>query len=200
MSGANNPILESICLEPKQEISNIKKSYEEHLALNNNKTYKPRLVLFDYFRTKKFAISSKDYVDEQDFFVSISEMLHSYSAFYAASCILVLDSNNKVNEHTTGSLVVYFVSDDICAILNLYYRQNQDNTIEWIDQLNTCEQIELKSKDTHINKVVELLFVYTHIDPPFTKNQLLSYYSIKKYKFKSFKNLNTSYINYNIES
>lgn len=200
MSGANNPILESICLEPKQEISNIKKSYEEHLALNNNKTYKPRLVLFDYFRTKKFAISSKDYVDEQDFFVSISEMLHSYSAFYAASCILVLDSNNKVNEHTTGSLVVYFVSDDICAILNLYYRQNQDSTIEWIDQLNTCEQIELKSKDTHINKVVELLFVYTHIDPPFTKNQLLSYYSIKKYKFKSFKNLNTSYINYNIES
>lgn len=200
MSGANNPILESICLEPKQEISNIKKSYEEHLALNNNKTYKPRLVLFDYFRTKKFAISSKDYVDEQDFFVSISEMLHSYSAFYAASCILVLDSNNKVNEHTTGSLVVYFVSDDICAILSLYYRQNQDNTIEWIDQLNTCEQIELKSKDTHINKVVELLFVYTHIDPPFTKNQLLSYYSIKKYKFKSFKNLNTSYINYNIES
>lgn len=200
MSGANNPILESICLEPKQEISNIKKSYEEHLALNNNKTYKPRLVLFDYFRTKKFAISSKDYVDEQDFFVSISEMLHSYSTFYAASCILVLDSNNKVNEHTTGSLVVYFVSDDICAILSLYYRQNQDNTIEWIDQLNTCEQIELKSKDTHINKVVELLFVYTHIDPPFTKNQLLSYYSIKKYKFKSFKNLNTSYINYNIES
>lgn len=200
MSGANNPILESICLEPKQEISNIKKSYEEHLALNNNKTYKPRLVLFDYFRTKKFAISSKDYVDEQDFFVSISEMLHSYSAFYAASCILVLDSNNKVNEHTTGSLVVYFVSDDICAILSLYYRQNQDNTIEWIDQLNTCEQIELKSKDTHINKVVELLFVYTHIDPPFTKNQLLSYYSVKKYKFKSFKNLNTSYINYNIES
>ena len=200
MSGANNPILESICLEPKQEISNIKKSYEEHLALNNNKTYKPRLVLFDYFRTKKFVISSKDYVDEQDFFVSISEMLHSYSAFYAASCILVLDSNNKVNEHTTGSLVVYFVSDDICAILSLYYRQNQDNTIEWIDQLNTCEQIELKSKDTHINKVVELLFVYTHIDPPFTKNQLLSYYSVKKYKFKSFKNLNTSYINYNIES
>lgn len=200
MSTITNPILESFCLEPKDEISNIKKSYEEHLLLNPSKTYKPRLVLFDFFSTKKLGISCKDYIDEKDFFVSISEMLYSYSAFYASSCILVLDSNNKVNEHTTGSLIVYFVSDDMCAILSLYYRQNQDNTVEWVDQLNTCEQIDLKSKDSSVNKIVELLFVYTHIDPPFTKNQLLSYYSLKKYKFKSFKDLNTSYINYNIES
>jgi len=199
MSGVNNPILEKFCLEPKDEVSNIKKSYEEHFSLNSSKTYKPRLVLFDLFRIKKFAISSKDYVDEKDFFVSISEMLYAYSAFYASSCILVLDSNNKINEHTTGSLIVYFVSDDMCAILSLYYRQNQDNTIEWIDQLNTCEQIDIKSKDSSVNKVVEMLFVHTHINPPFTKNQLLSYYSVKKYKFKSFRDLKTSYINYDIE-
>lgn len=200
MSSIDNPILESFCLEPKKEIFNIKKSYEEHSLLNNGKTYKPRLVIYDFFRNKKFAISSKDYVDEQDFFVSISEMLYSYSAFYAASCILVLDSNTKANTTTTGSLIVYFVSDDMCAILSLYYRQNNDNTIEWIDNLSTCEQIDLKSKDSPVNKVIELLFVYTHIDPPFTKNHLLSYYSMKNYRFTSFKSLNTSYINYNIES
>jgi len=200
MTTIDNLILESFCSEPKQEIFNIKKSYEEHLLLNTGKTYKPRLMLLDFFRVKKFTISSRDYLDEKDFFVSISEMLYSYSSFYAASAILVLDSNNKINDHTTGSLNVYFVSDDMCSIVNLYYHQNQDNTLEWIDKFDTCEQIDLKSKNSSINKIIELLFVYTHINPPFTKDQLLSYYSVKKYKFKSFKNLNTSYINYNIES
>lgn len=200
MINLDNPILESFCIEPKQEISDIKKSYEQHLLLNTGKTYRPTLVLFDYFRIKIFGISCRNYIDEKDFFVSISEMLYSYSSFYASSCILVLDSNNKINDQTTGSLVVYFVSDDMCVILNLHYRQNQDNTIQWVDQFSTSEQIDLKSKQSPVNKIIELLFVYTHIDPPFAKDQILSYYSLKKYKFKPFKNLNTSYINYNTES
>ena len=96
----------------------------------------------------------------------------------------------------------WYLSITACTLLQLhvYYNQNQDNTLEWIDKFDTCEQIDLKSKNSSINKIIELLFVYTHINPPFTKDQLLSYYSVKKYKFKSFKNLNTSYINYNIES
>lgn len=199
MSNINYSSLESFCLEPKEEVINIKKSFQQHLSLKDGKSYKPRLVLFDFFRKKKFALSSRDYIDQKDFYVSISEMLYSYSALSAHSSILVLDSNNKINNHSTGSLVVYFVSDDSAATVKLYYHQNNDATVEWIESQDTCEKIDLKSNDSS-NKIIELLFVYTHIDPPFSADQMLSYYSMKKYNFMPFKNLKTSYINYNMES
>jgi len=200
MSDIKYSELDQFCKEPGLEILNIKKSFEEHLSLVPNTKFRPKLMLFDFFGTKKFGISSKQYNTEKDFYVSISEMLYSYSGFNAGSCLLVLDSNSKINDHSSGALVIYFASDDAAASIKLYYHQTDSNLIEWIESEDEHLQIDLKSKDSS-NKIIELLFVHTHLDKePFSQSELLSYYSLKGYNFRSFKDLKTFYIDYSFKN
>jgi hypothetical protein len=157
-------------------------------------------MLFDFFGTKKFGISSKQYDSEKDFYISISEMLYAYAGFNAGSCLLVLDSNSKINDHSSGALVIYFASDDAAASIKLYYHQTESNSIEWIESEDEHQQIDLKSKDSS-NRIIELLFVHTHLDKePFSQSELLSYYSMKGYNFRSFKDLKTFYIDYSFKN
>ena len=200
MSDIKYSELDQFCKEPGLEILNIKKSFEEHLSLVPDTKFRPKLMLFDFFGTKKFGISSKQYNTEKDFYVSISEMLYSYSGFNAGSCLLVLDSNSKINDHSSGALVIYFASDDAAASIKLYYHQTDSNLIEWIESEDEHLQIDLKSKDSS-NKIIELLFVHTHLDKePFSQSELLSYYSLKGYNFRSFKDLKTFYIDYSFKN
>ena len=200
MSDIHYSDLETFCKEPQQEIANIKKSFEEHISLVPDTKFRPKLMLFDFFGTKKFGISSKLYDNEKDFYISISEMLYAYSGFNAGSCLLVLDSNSKINDNSSGALVIYFASDDAAASIKLYYHQTESNSIEWIESEYEYQQIDLKSKDSS-NRIIELLFVHTHLDrEPFTQSELLSYYSLKGYNFRSFKDLKTFYIDYSFKN
>lgn len=192
--------LERFCVQPQEEIENIKKSFEEHVSLAGQVSYRPKVMLFDFIGNKKFGISSKPYETEKDFYVTISEMMYSYTSFYAKSCILVLDSNSKTHDDSSGSLVIYFANDEAAAVYKHEYRYTDTNSIVWVEPKNAFEEIDLKDK-TYGNRIIEILFVHTHLEnPPFTQQEILSYYSMKGYNFRSFKDLSVSYLDYSFKS
>lgn len=191
--------LEQFCKEPREEVQNIKSSFEQYYSLSGRQPYRPKLILFDNFQNKKFGISSRQYDNQDDFFVSISEMLFSYSAFHAGSCIMVLDSSSTSYEDSSGSLITYFASEDSAAVLNQEYKYVDDTTIQWRTSDEGYKEIDIKTGDA-TNKIVEMLFVYTHLESaPFTSSELLSYYSMKNYSFRSFKDLQTTYLDYSFK-
>lgn len=191
--------LEQFCKEPELEVQNIKSSFEQYYSLSGRDTYKPKLILFDNFQNKKFGVSSREYVDQEDFFISISEMLYSYSAFNAGSCIMVLDSSTVKYQDSSGSLITYFASEDSAAVLHQEYRYVDDANIEWRTPDEEYKEIDIKTGDA-TNKIVEMLFVYTHLESaPFSPSELLSYYSMKNYSFRPFKDLQTSYLDYSFK-
>lgn len=192
--------LERFCSEPQNEVENIKKSFEEHVSLVGQVSYRPKVMLFDFIGNKKFGISSRPYETEKDFYVSISEMMYSYTSFHAKSCILVLDSNSKTNQDSSGSLVIYFANDEAAGVYTQEYKYTDTNSIEWIKPQEEFEEIDLKDK-TYGNRIVEILFVHTHLEkPPFTQSEILSYYSMKGYNFRPFKDLSVSYLDYSFKN
>lgn len=188
------------CQEPENEISNIRSSFSEHLLLADKQTFRPKAVFFDYLGNKKFGLSSRSYADINDFYIVIAEMMYSYSSFNAGSSVLVLDSDiNDNTQDSSGVLVVYFVSSENACSLKLYYKYLSDNTVEWLQSKDVYEKIDTKSQDS-TNRIIEILFVHSHLDEaPFTKAELLSYYSMKGYNFRSFKDLKTSYLDYSFK-
>jgi len=201
MNSINYTDLVVYCQEPKDEIANIRNSFSEHLLLADKQTFRPKAVFFDYLRNKKFGLSSRPYNDINDLYTVVSEMMYAYSGFNAGSSILVLDSNlNDDGQDSSGALVIYFVSSDSACCVKLYYKHSSENTIEWIESKDSHELIDTKSQDS-TNRIIEILFVHSHLDKaPFTKTELLSYYSMKGYNFRSFKDLKTSYLDYSFKA
>jgi hypothetical protein len=186
---------------PNHIVSYLLQTFSEHLLLADKQTFRPKAVFFDYLGNKKFGLSSRPYNDIDDLYTVVSEMMYAYSGFNAGSSILVLDSNlNDDGQDSSGALVIYFVSSDSACCVKLYYKHSLENTIEWIESKDSHELIDTKSQDS-TNRIIEILFVHSHLDkPPFTKAELLSYYSMKGYNFRSFKDLKTSYLDYSFKA
>ena len=201
MNSINYTDLAVYCKKPKDEIANIRNSFSEHILLADKQTFRPKAVFFDYLGNKKFGLSSRPYNDVDDLYTVVSEMMYAYSGFDANSSILVLDSNlNDDGQDSSGALVIYFVSSENACSLKLYYKYLSDNTVEWLQSKDVYEEIDTKSKDS-TNRIIEVLFVHSHLDTaPFTKAELLSYYSMKGYNFRSFKDLKTSYLDYSFKA
>jgi hypothetical protein len=189
-------VLKYYCSDPKQEINDLKESFSQIINLSGSSSYRPRLALFDKVSERIFAIAARPYVDATDFKSTIAEMLYSYSAFNAQSCILVLDSNINTPTCTTDCLNVYFMSDEYCHVMQLLY-EVVDNTVIWNDSDVRLESIDLKDHQSVSQEMVETMYIYTHLDnSPFLSRELLSYYSYSNYQFRSFKDLNISYVDF----
>jgi len=191
-------LLSVYCAKPEEEVKNITSSFSDHIKLVGKDTpYRSRLVFFDFFGHKLFGIASRPYVDYNDFISSIAEMMYSYKSCNANSCVLVLDSFTVDNGQNVGNaLYCYFISDDSAHILHLPYSYLDDQII-WDMNSRKSEQIDLKKADISTQQMIELLYVFSHLSNiPFQFSDLLSYYSSMGYQFKSFRNLNVSYIDY----
>lgn len=201
MSQINYEHLKYYCSNPEEEILNIRKSFEEHLSLAGSETYRPKAMFYNRVGSKNFAVSSRKYVDVPDLYCSISEMLYSFSAFSAFSVILVLDTSLPDD---SGALVIYVVSDDSACCFKLHYKHSKDHSLEWLHNKDSYEEITLKNNGNDsfkTNKIIEILFVYTHMDEsPFTESEILSYYSMKGYHFRSFRDKKISYIDYALKT
>jgi len=189
-------VLKYYCSDPKQEINDLKESFSQIINLSGPSSYRPRLALFDKSSERIFAIAARPYVDATDFKSTIAEMLYSYSAFSAHSCILVLDSNINTPTCTTDCLNVYLMSDEYCHVMQLLY-EVVDNTVVWNESDIRLESIDLKDHQSVSQEMVETMYIYTHLDKsPFLSRELLSYYSSSNYQFRSFKDLNISYVDF----
>lgn len=184
--------------DAEEELKNIRSSFSDHVKMAGKDSYRPRIVFFDFFGTKTFGIVSRPYADQTDYLASIAEMMLSYSALDASSCVLVLDSYLVKNGQNVGScLYCYFIGDRTAHVVCLPYSYNNTNDIIWDDSKETSESIDLKDHNGITQHMVELLYTYSHVETsPFKMNELLSYYSSKNYHFRSFKELGISYIDY----
>lgn len=190
--------LESYCINPAEEIINIKELFAQIISLNpDNPTCKPRLALFDKHKKRIFAIAARDYSNATDFKSVIAEMLQSYATLNADSCILILDSHIKENDTITSDcLNVYFMSFDSCHCLQLLYTTDNGN-VTWYDDSHRLKQIDLTDHESISQEMIEILFVFTHTKTAtFSSRELLSYYTTCGYQFRSFKNLNVSYVDF----
>jgi hypothetical protein len=190
--------LKEYCIDPAEEVKNVKALFEQIVSLNSdNPTCKPRLALFDSLRERIFAIAARDYSDATDFKAVIAEMLQSYSSFKAESCILILDSHIVENNSVTSDcLNLYFMSIDSCHCLQLLYTV-KDGAVCWYEDSHRLKQIDLKDHESISQEMIEILFVFTHVHSPvFHPRDLLSYYTTCGYQFRSFKDLNISYIDF----
>lgn len=193
MSSINYKKLEVFCTDPKEEIENIRKSFQEHISLSDGSTYRPKVMFYDVFGNKKFALSSRKYSDVEDLYKTVAEMLYSYSAFSAGSCILVLDTSVSSNE---GALVLYVASDDAAYSYTMSYNYSKDSSFVWNYNKDIFTKLTMDDIKSY-SKIVESLFVFTHVeDPPFTASELLSFYSLKGYNFRSFKDIKINYVDY----
>lgn len=192
------PSLQDYVNSPEEEIKNITSSFSDHVKLTNNAAYRPRLVFFDFFGDKIFGIVARSYVDETDFKSCIAEMMYSYSAVHAEACVLVLDSTykSKDSKNVNNCLHCYFVGDKSAGVVFLPYTLNGKEVV-WDTAQQSSKEIDLKDHDGVTQEMIELLYAYTHLDkPPFSINDLLSYYTSMHYQFRSFKNMNITYIDY----
>jgi hypothetical protein len=184
------------CSDPKKEIDDLKDSFSQIISLSGPSSYRPRLALFDKSLSRVFAVAARPYVDASDFKATVAEMLYSYSAFHAESCILVLDSNIVTDSSTKDCLNLYFMSNEYCHVVQLIY-QIEDNNVLWDDSDIRIDSIDLKEHDYVSQEMVETMYIYTHLDDsPFLPKELLSYYSFANYQFRTFKELNISYVDF----
>ena len=190
--------LEHYCSSPEEQLRNIQLAFEQIVSLTpEDPTYRPRLALFDSSKELQIAISAKSYKGLTEYKSAIAEMLYAFSAFQAHACILVLDSHVKDNDKVIGEcLNLYFISSEQCHIVQLMYSINNTDVI-WLDSDHRFSQIDLKDHSSVSNEMVEMLFVFTHLDDsPFKPAELLSFYSHEGYQFRSFKELGISYVDF----
>jgi hypothetical protein len=196
--GVNIKDIDPYVSNVEEELKNIRSSFSDHVKMAGKDSYRPRIVFFDFFGNKTFGVVSRPYVDQTDYITCIAEMMYSYSALDASSCVLVLDSYLIKNGQNIGScLHCYFVGDRTANVVTLPYIYNESGDVMWDESKDTSESIDLKDHDGITQQMVELLYAFSHIDtPPFKMNELLSYYSSLNYHFRSFKDLGISYIDY----
>jgi hypothetical protein len=124
--------------------------------------------------------------------------MYAYSAFDAESAVLALDSNLIEHGKVVSSVInVYFLDDDTAHIVRLPYNVDS-NKVSWIEHKFSLSQIDISQKHNDTQKVIEVLYVFTHLrGSPFSRSHLLSYYSANGFNFKPFKKFNLSYIDFN---
>jgi hypothetical protein len=190
--------LEHYCSAPEEQMNNIQYAFQQTVSLSDgHPLYKPRLALFNSDKELIFSISAKDYSGLTEYKSAIAEMLYSFSAFNSHSCILVLDSNVTEGDKVIGDcLNLYFISSTSCHMVQLMYKIEASETT-WLSHDHRFSSIDLKDHETVSHEMVEMLFVFTHLDSsPFTSRELLSYYSLNNYQFRSFKDFKTSYVDF----
>lgn len=184
------------CADPKQQLDELKEAFSRTISISGVGSYKPRLALFDRSKELKFVISARPYVDFTDFKCVIAEMLYSYSSFESKSCILVLDSEIKVDDIKKDCLNLYLMNKNYCHNVQLLY-EVKDDTVLWHDNDFRFQSIDLRDHEYSSQEMIEMLYVYIHLDSsPFLPHELLSYYSSQNYTFRSFKDLNISYVDF----
>lgn len=192
--------LEHYCNSPEVQLKNVQQAFEQIMSLTQDQdpVYRPRLAVFDSSLELTFAIASRPYDGITDYKSAIAEMLYSFQALDAHSCILVLDSHVKDdNDNIVGEcLNLHFMSASACHIVQLMY-SIEDGDITWHDDQHRFSQIDLKDHESVSQEMIEMLFVFTHLDSaPFTPQELFSFYSSQNYQFRSFKDLNVSYVDF----
>ena len=190
--------LEHYCNSPEVQLQNVQQAFEQIISLTqDDPTYRPRLAVFDDSRDLTFAVASRPYDGASDYKSAIAEMLYSFQALDAHSCILVLDSHIKDNDDVVGDcLNLYFMSSINCHVVQLMY-SFEDDDIKWHEDKHRFSQIDLKDHDSVSQEMIEMLFVFTHLDhPPFSSQELFSFYSAQNYQFRSFKDLNVTYVDF----
>lgn len=190
--------LEHYCSLPEEQLNNIQYAFQQVVSLSEGSpVYRPRLALFNADKELIFSISSKDYNGATQYKSSIAEMLYSYSAFNSHACILVLDSQVTEADTVVGDcLNLYFISSTSCHLVQLMY-QVSGSEVTWLIDKHRFSSIDLKDHDTVSHEMVEMLFVFTHLESsPFQVRELLSYYSYNNYQFRTFKNFQMSYVDF----
>ena len=192
--------LEHYCNSPEIQLKNVQDAFEQIMSLTEDSypSYRPRLAVFDDSLDLTFAIAARPYDGASDYKSTIAEMLYSFQALDAHSCILVLDSHVKDDDNSVigDCLNLYFMSSINCHVVQLMYTI-EDGDITWHDDRHRFSQIDLKDHDSVSQEMIELLFVFTHLDnPPFSSEELFSFYSAQNYQFRSFKDLNITYVDF----
>lgn len=140
---------------------------------------KPMLIVFDSNNRKPLVAFSRDsHPDVQDdFYVSVSELLFVVPTVQPKVFILVVDRNSNKYFDTEkvypfvyqNSTVAFVVSNDTAIAVEIEYNYI-DNKVIWTDNINYFQIAEIK------DIFVEMLFVYSHIDePPIKYTEILSY-------------------------
>jgi hypothetical protein len=192
----NYDSLSKYCEDPAKEIESLKQGFSQVISLSGSTSYRPRLGLFDKDQQRIIALASRPYSGLSDFKSSIAEMMYSYCAFEAKSCILVIDSIVTDSNGNKDCLNLYFMSYDYCHVVQLMYTM-ENETVIWDESDVRCESIDLKDH-AHISQdMIELLYIYIHIDEsPFKPHELLSYYTSVGHQFREFKKLGVSYVDF----
>jgi len=193
--------LEHYCNSPEVQLKNVQDAFEQIMSFSEDDqypVYRPRLAVFDNSLELTFAIAARPYDGASDYKATIAEMLYSFQALEAHSCILVLDSHVKDNDDSLigDCLNLYFMSSIYCHVVQLMY-SIADGDITWHDDQYRFSQIDLKDHESVSQEMIEMLFVFTHLDnAPFTPQELFSFYSSQNYQFRSFKDLNINYVDF----
>lgn len=194
----NYSLIKDYTSEPEQELTSIKTSFEEHVALAGKETYRPRIMFYNFFGEKLFGIVSRPYVDQTDYVSSLAEMMYSYSALDAYSAVIVLDSNLTKGGQVVGNcLNSYFLSNQSAHAITIPYEHSQDNKVIWKTSDESIKEVDMNKNTGMPQEMLELAYAFSHIDTaPFPMPELLSYYTSMGFVFKAFKVLGYNYIDY----
>ncbi len=194
----NYSLIKDYTSEPEQELTSIKTSFEEHVALAGKETYRPRIMFYNFFGEKLFGIVSRPYVDQTDYVSSLAEMMYSYSALDAYSAVIVLDSNLTKGGQVVGNcLNAYFLSNQSAHAITIPYEHSQDNKVIWKTSDESIKEVDMNKNTGMPQEMLELAYAFSHVDTaPFPMPELLSYYTSMGFVFKAFKVLGYNYIDY----
>ena len=165
------------------EIEAIKHTFQKTTEENPN-SFKPFAVFFKDRDTKSFICSCREILDEEDYYVAISEMLFAYSAIEAHAVLLAIEISKTINQIKYDVLEVYMGFDDYCVIYTMPYTL-ENNSVVWNDMLSdsfTIEKME-KAFDTSSNmessiQIIESLYLHSHQDrSSFQLYQLISFFN-----------------------
>ena len=146
---------------------------------NSHIKVKPMLIVFDSNNRKPLVVFSRDSDPDvqDDFYVSVSELLFIVPSIQPKAFMLVVDRNSNKYFDTEkiypfiyqNSFVAFIVSNNVAIAAEVEY-QYIDNKVVWTDNINYFQPVELK------DIFVEMLFVYSHVDEPALKyTEVLSY-------------------------
>lgn len=160
------------------EVISIQTAFENLII--NDKIIKPFLLIYDEQNKKPLVSFTRAWLTDNpaDYFASIAEILFIIPAINTKSYILAIhpktnpffNANKSYPLIYENSIILFSINEDFAAAVEIEY-ELKNNSVSW-KQSNFIEIVDIK------DILIEMLFVYSHIDnPPFDYIQTLEYLS-----------------------
>ena len=186
-----NDVTKSHLKDVELEIEAIKHSFSNTIKQLGPNSYKPFAVFFSDPETKSFVISSRNILDEKDYYTAISEMLFTYSSTDSEALLFALDASKQISGVDRDVLEVYMACDHFCNIYTMPYELTSDNTVVWLENQFSTSEIEKldQTYDTTSSieatiEIIEALFLHTHMNNTlFDMTKLKSYFDTNGFEY-----------------